>query len=149
MSDLTDELLEGIEGFVAHLEDAGLDGEDEKTGEYIVRLRDVKDRLDRLIKAGSEALGQAGVTRFEVEGVSYKLRQAVTYKWDMPLVLDAIRVAAQEQGISELDAVTTACTISTAKVRGLKSLGIDPKEFRDENLGAWRLEGPRAQVEAE
>ena len=109
----------------------------------LVQMKAVADRLAAVIKDVSTTMGEGGNVKADIDGVSYQLKQATSYKWNMPDLFERLPTVATERGISEADALRVACSITSAKVTGLKELGVDPDEFRTAQLGSWRLDGPK------
>lgn len=118
-------------------------GDPEEEFRCLVRMKTVADRLGAVIKDVATTLGEGGHLKANVDGVPYKLSQSTSYKWNMADLFDRLGVVAAERGISEADALRAACSITSAKVTGLRQLGVDPDEFRTAQLGSWRLDGPR------
>lgn len=117
------------------------DAEEEFRG--LVLMKAIADRLGAVIKCVATTLGEEGHLKANIDGVPYKLSQSTSYKWSMADLFDRLGTVAAERGISEADALRAACSITSAKVTGLRQLGVDPDEFRTAQLGSWHLEGPR------
>jgi len=57
--------------------------------------------------------------------------------------LTALKGVAAETGRSEAELVLEACSVTTGKVTGVRGVGLDPDEFREEREGAIRLVRPK------
>ena len=139
---LADEIVDGLRQLAAELADAGL-GDDDGLGRRLVYLKDVQDILATLVKAALTDLGERGTTQFDVDKVPYRLRQSVSYRWDMDGLFSKLHEIARARKMNEVDLVRSVCSITTARVTALRQYEVDANDYRSAQPGSWRLEGPK------
>lgn len=139
-----DEVLSKLREAVEQLEATGITPDDpDAAGRCLVVVDELASRLRTLAAEGAANLAEAGVNALEVDGVQYGIAPATSWKWDMAALMTALKGVAAETGRSEAEVLLEACSVTTGKVTGVRGLGLDPDEFREQREGAVRLVRPK------
>jgi len=139
-----DEVVAQLRAAVEQLEASGITADDpDAAARCLVAVDDVAARLRSLAMEGAAALAEAGLSQLDVDGQQVRIEPATSWKWDMPALLTALKGVAAETGRSEAELVLEACSVTTGKVTGVRGVGLDPDEYREQREGAVRLVRPK------
>ena len=139
-----DGVVAQLRAAVEQLEAAGITADDpDSAARCLVAVDELASRLRALALEGAAALAEAGLVQLDVDGKPFRIEPATSWKWDMPTLLTALKGVAAESGRSEAELVLEACSVTSGKVTGVRGLGLDPDEFREQREGAVRLVRPK------
>jgi hypothetical protein len=139
-----DEVVAHLRSAVEQLEAMGITADDpDGAGRALVAVDELASRLKTLALEGAAALAEVGLVQLNVDGKEFRIEPATSWKWDMPALLTAVKGVAAETGRSEAELVLEACSVTTGKVTGVRGLGLEPDEYREQREGAIRLVRPK------